>query len=406
MRKVLNTPNNHVTRTIQVANTTVPYYMDKYKQLPNEIDFQELPYTTKDDIIAKKLPMLNMSYQNKFSTGELMMGRSSGTTGKITEIYYDPKEHTKSLQELWFYRLKWYGIHAGKDKVLYFYPTADQTPGYYDDDSRLALSKSYLFSEENIIKALELIRNANVKYAIIQPSTAIVLYNIWFKHNLAPVESIQYIEFNGEFLESTVIDKIQRICPNAKVANQYGLQELQSVAFSCACGNMHLMTSNCYTEIVNKDENGIGDICLTTLKNSVMPYVRFITGDKGYIDYQTKCECGCKNPILHLTRGRDNDFIRRPDGTAMHPYVLLQLIEQISTEILQYRITQVDYNAFKFELVLIEMSQKIYVESKIRQFLEQEYLKCPVQLEFHYQDMLLPERKTGKQTVFICDMEE
>ena len=405
--ELLNFPNNKVASSFICAISTVPYYMNKYKEwVDKDVDFNELPFTTKDDIIDSKLPMINITCQEKFRRGELRMGRSSGTTGKITEIFYDPQEHTKSLQELWFYRLKWYGIHAGKDKVLYFYPTPDQTPMYQDTPTKVTISKPYLFSKEKIIETFAIIRNAKPDYCIIQPSTAVVLYKTWQEAGLAPIMEMRYIEFNGEFLEPQVIENIKKVFPNAQVSNQYGLQELQSVGFTCPEGHMHLMVGNCYTEIVNQDKEGIGDICITTLKNSIMPYIRFITGDKGKIDYDTKCKCGCKNPILHLTRGRNNDFIRRPDGNLMHPYVLLQLIEQITNEILQYRITQTDYNSFTFELVITNPKSKSKIENVVRKFLENEYLHCAVDLKFIYHDMLFPERETGKQTVFICTMED
>ena len=144
--ELFNFPNNKVASSFICAISTVPYYMNKYKEwVDKDVDFNELPFTTKDDIIDSKLPMINITCQEKFRRGELRMGRSSGTTGKITEIFYDPQEHTKSLQELWFYRLKWYGIHAGKDKVLYFYPTTDQTPIYQDTPTKITISKPYLF---------------------------------------------------------------------------------------------------------------------------------------------------------------------------------------------------------------------------------------------------------------------
>ena len=159
-------------------------------------------------------------------------------------------------------------------------------------------------------------------------------------------------------------------------------------------------------EIINQDKAGVGDICITSLQNHVMPYVRFITGDKGKFEENINCQCGCRNVILDIKRGRDNDYVLRPNGNKLHPYLLLQLIENITKELIQYRITQTDYNSFTFELVVAPNVDKKNIEKRIKSFLENNYLYCPVELNFIYYDNLFPDRKTGKQTVFINQMED
>jgi phenylacetate-CoA ligase len=404
--EVTNTTEK-IKEVVKLAATKVPFYKELYSPLENKtVSFDELPLVTKDALALTDLSYIdNEAFEDPQRRNTLMMGHSSGTTGKLTTIVYDKNDHTRSLQELWYYRLKWYGIKAGKDKLLTFYPTVNEQLNVAKNKVQLALSKSFLFSDENILQALRLIEDFKPDYAIIQPSVAVMLYDSWKNLKEAPIQSIRYIEFNGEFLEPSIEEKTKEIFPNAVIANQYGLQEVQSVAFTCPQGHMHLMTNNCYTEIVNKDDKGIGDICITSLKNPVMPYVRFVTGDKGFISKE-ECNCGCKNPILYLTRGRDNDFIRRPDGSKIHPYTLLQIIEKLRNTLLQYRITQTDYNDFTFELVLKENFNKQIIEMVIKRYMEKEYLKCPVNCTFIYSDKLLPERKTGKQTVFICTMED
>jgi phenylacetate-CoA ligase len=396
-----------VKEVVKLAATKVPFYKHLYAPFRDKtVQFEELPLVTKDDLATTNLVYMNKeALRDPARQGKLMMGYSSGTTGKMTKIMYDEDDHVRSLQELWFYRLKWYGIKAGKDKLLTFYPTADEKLNVGKNKTQLALSKSFLLSDENIRQALAIIEDFKPDYTIIQPSVGIVLYDSWEKLKINPIKCIRYIEFNGEFLEPTVEDKMKEIFPNAAIANQYGLQEVQSVAFTCPQGHMHLMSNNCYTEIANKDKKGIGDICITSLKNPVMPYVRFVTGDKGFITDE-KCSCGCKNPILYLTRGRDNDFIRRPNGKKLHPYTLLQLIEKLNKTLIQYRITQTDYNDFTFELVIKSNFDKRIIETIIKTYMEKTYLKCKVNCTFVYSDKLLPERKTGKQTVFICTMRD
>ena len=60
--ELFNFPNNKVASSFICAISTVPYYMNKYKQwVDKDVDFNELPFTTKDDIINSKLPMINIT---------------------------------------------------------------------------------------------------------------------------------------------------------------------------------------------------------------------------------------------------------------------------------------------------------------------------------------------------------
>ena len=118
-------------------------------------------------------------------------------------------------------------------------------------------------------------------------------------------------------------------------------------------GHMHIMRKNAYVEILNR-KNGIGDICITSLKNRAMPYIRYMTGDKGKIS-DKKCTCGNPNPILTVYNGRDNDWIRKSDGSVLHPFALLQVISEVNLItgdcIVQYQLIQKKRDYFIFCMV-------------------------------------------------------
>ena len=96
-----------LTHQINIAKTKIPFYQDLYKSVPTSCNFEDIPFITKDMLATTNLEYWNrQDYLEKYNTGQLRQGRSSGTTGKLTTILYDPIDHIKSLQELWFYRLK------------------------------------------------------------------------------------------------------------------------------------------------------------------------------------------------------------------------------------------------------------------------------------------------------------
>ena len=393
-----------IQNMILLAVNKIPYYQEHFKNMDEYSveNYHNFPVTTKDSIINSGKTLLNPDYQYS----ALYESHSSGTTGKVTTVYFNQDVQNKSLFELWYYRYKWYGIKT-TDKLGFFYPGQDVENIGDVTDTTIALSKSWLYTEQHTKEAIEIFLTSQVKYMIIQPSTMIILHRVWKKYNLSPLNDITYIEFNGEYCEMEVMRKLAAdMCPNAAIANQYGLQETQSVAYTCPKGHMHLMTKNCYAEIINKDENGIGDICLTTLNNYVMPYLRFITGDKGKeIELNEKCEYS-NAPVIKVTRGRNNDFIRVEDGDDLCPYIMLQVIEMLPDYVIQYRITQLDYLEFLFDFVVDPSVDKAAIEAEVVRFLQDDILHKTIHCTFQYHEALLQDRKTGKQTNFVRAMED
>ena len=88
---------------------------------------------------------------------------------------------------------------------------------------------------------------------------------------------LKYIEFSGELLTDEVREMTKTIF-NCNIANQYGANEVNSIAYECPYGNLHVMKSNVYVEIADEYDNAIKDECegrvlLTSLTNSVMPFI-------------------------------------------------------------------------------------------------------------------------------------
>ena len=78
-------------------------------------------------------------------------------------------------------------------------------------------------------------------------------------------------------------------------------------------------------------------------KNRAMSDIRYVTGYKGKL-IKKRCSCGNCSPILEVFRGRGNDWIHMSNGTKLHPYSLLQIINEVNFRmdysILQYQLIQ------------------------------------------------------------------
>ena len=118
------------------------------------------------------------------------------------------------------------------------------------------------------------------------------------------------------------------------VANQYGANEVNSIAYECPQGHLHCMEDNVYVEIL--DDQGIpvpdgvsGNIYVTTCHNHAMPFIRYGIGDRESIAENT-CSCGHHGRILKLKSGRGDDWVWMENGRKINLYVFIRAIEAVN----------------------------------------------------------------------------
>lgn len=389
---------------VKYAYSAVPLYIELAQQYHlNPKNFYSLPVVSKNTYVTSPVPYISCNYVTDYLNGFLISGRTSGSTGKYTNFCWSPVDERQSLFGLWYYRKKYYGI-SPKDKMAYFFPIVEEDQDTLEGEKILGLSKAFLYNGK-LMQAYNLIQKFQPTWMVLQPSVAWLLCDLIKTHKLETINSVQYIEFTGEYLDEKIRAEIEQFFA-CKTANQYGLREVNSIAYECPHGNMHIMRNNAYVEIIHKDKKGIGDICLTSLKNNAMPYIRYNTGDKGCLTDKV-CPCGNIYPTLEVHKGRDNDWIRINAKEKMHPYMLIQLISEINmltgNHIIQFQIVQKEYTVFEINMVEDQKCQREQMEQRICELMRRR-IKNELTIKFFYFNVLLPDIVTGKIAVFICDM--
>jgi phenylacetate-CoA ligase len=71
-----------------------------------------------------------------------------------------------------------------------------------------------------------------------------------------------------------------------------------------------------------------GEMVITNLHSDAAPLIRYASGDVGVLGAE-KCSCGRKLPLLKSIHGRLVDFIMRPDGHMLSPYVVTCAVEDV-----------------------------------------------------------------------------
>lgn len=392
------------------AYTTVPLYMRRDKGLEENTQWEEIPILTKEEILEDTDSFYSCSFMSLDREKQITQGRTSGSTGKCLQLYWYPRDYKASLLPVWFYRNVYYGIKPD-DRMCYFYTTSNT--GYdrkieYEEEimgNAKGFSKNNL-SEERLSEIFGRMIEYKPKWLFLQPSMAIVLCDMAQKTGMR-IPTLKYIELTGELLTQEVKKRIEGVF-GCSTANHYGCNEMNTIAFECPYGNMHVAERNVYAEIVSEDLKEVysrqagleekefiskeGRIIITSSVNHIMPFIRYDTGDYGRIIKGRKCRCGCSSDILEITKGRVHDYIKKEDGTKINAYIFVHAIEAMNRDynncIRQFSIVQKDYETLTVKLVVDEevydlgVSEEMLKEKFVHHIINKEMENMKYEFEF------------------------
>ena len=127
---------------------------------------------------------------------------------------------------------------------------------------------------------------------------------------------------------------------NAEIYSTYASTETVTTFCECARGQGgHLHPELGILEIVAPNgkplpSREVGEIVITPLGVEGMPFIRFRTGDLGFM-IDTPCKCGRSTPRLGPIMGRRNQMLKLK-GTTIYPPAIAQTLESIPTVLEHY----------------------------------------------------------------------
>lgn len=138
------------------------------------------------------------------------------------------------------------------------------------------------------------------------------------ERGLRPRYPLRAIVTSAEVLDPFMRDQIEQ-CFGRPVFDRYGSREFGAIAAECpAHGGLHVNEADCLLEVLSEDpEREPGPIVVTYLRNFVMPFLRYDTGDFGVWASGT-CSCGRGGRRLARVIGRQSDTLRTADGRLLH----------------------------------------------------------------------------------------
>lgn len=348
---------------VKYAYQNINFYKKNYAEILGNT-------TNLNDNIFKTLPILDkhnviQNYDDIIDTHiikrDMKALTTSGTSGKPIRINWLNSDYIKSNFYTWNLRRKWYNIFPS-DKFCTFHSSlTDGKSSVIQDvllygNGRILSFGRYLYSEQILKKYVSLMQKFKPKWILGQPSVIYILAQ-YIKNNNISINSIRYIELNGEYVDNSILNAIREVF-NVPVSNLYGAVEFNGIALTCPHGNMHIINNNVYVENIKKDS--ISQIIVTGLVNRYMPLIRYNIGDVGTVTSSRRCNCGYSGDILEVSKGRVHELISFNSNTKLDPSIFMSIVDEINIEnniVLQFCLL-IDKNKITLQLLIDEKYKK------------------------------------------------
>ncbi len=318
------------------------YYKDVINQnnISDPNDITMYPILTRKKLQENRHAIFSDGYEKLYYSQQLITQSSSGTTGVPIYTYWETKDYYNSMRILWRKRLEYYGVHPYQKHIQFTLNSVSSEK--YDDkvvwikesQNILNICRSSLREEKNYKQLIKIIEEFEPEWLYIQPYILRKLIKSYIDNNIKPPSSILYVESVGEILPLE-LKELAKSFFKVPVANLYGSEEMNGIAYECPFNRMHVLSENVYVECRNV--NGIhcigeGEAIITNLANKAMPLIRYNQGDLITLNNLPKpCSCGSIEPVVDRIIGREYEKIK-VGKVELNPYMLLMTMSNINNE--------------------------------------------------------------------------
>jgi len=246
---------------------------------------------------------------------------------------------------------------------------------------------SYGIDDDDFEEIFKYFNSKTKVYIYGYASTIYLLAKYFISNNLNVDENkVLGIFTTSELLTSSQRSLIEKVFGNI-VFDDYGANDGGASAHECEEHNgLHLDMERAIIEVVNDEgksiNEGYGRVVVTSLKNRVMPFIRYETGDYAEITYK-KCACGRESPRLLKILGRTTDYLYL-NGAYIGSPVLTVLMGKLDLDfyqVIQKEDDLVVFKVYKTSGFTQEMINKIqnHVNSSMKSY----FKNIRIRFEWH-----------------------
>lgn len=363
-----------LSKLLSYAVNNASYYA-KFKDMYEE---DPVKFLKKFPILDKTTLRGNTDRLLTKHTSDLVMQRSSGSSGLQTTVYFDKKEQSiqRAYQIRWW---EWAGYKIG-DPILQtgITPKRGILKKIKDLLFRTYYLPAFTHSEKSALDAFKWVSGKKNVVLAGYASSLYVLAEMAKKdkQNLRFKTAISW----GDKLFDHYRNHIEMTF-ETQVHETYASSEGFMIAAQKDLPYMYIISTDVYVEIV--DDHGeevsdgeLGHVLVTKLNNFSMPLIRYRIGDlaiklpREHYPRQRKYAY----PLLQKVIGRDTDLIKTRSGKYMVVHSFTGIIEHY-TEIKQYTVLQKELDGIVIQYIAdknFETDILNDIEQKIRKSLQED----------------------------------
>lgn len=393
------------------AYENVPYYRKvfdergiKPKDIQSLDDLKRLPYLTKEIVRDNLKELTSVNYKKK----NLKYVSTSGSTG-IPLGFYELKRFGEARE--WAYITSMWAIlgydinKRNKNVILRGNLPHNDIYEYNKYNGNNLILSSYVLTEENMNKYIQLIKRFEPDFIQAYPSSISILSNFILeksvKLNLKNLKGIMCASENiYDFQRSKIEEAFGR-----RMFSHYGHSECCCIAGECEFSRYyHLNSQYGITELIDENGNDVenddekGEIIATGFSNYVVPFIRYRTKDLA-IHTNKQCSCGRNYPLIKKVVGRMQDLVISSKGEkVICDMVTASVHNDIFKNVKEFQFYQDTLGICKINIVK-STKYNSYDEKKIYSELKPKF-GSDIELEFNYTDYL-ERTKSGKYRFLI-----
>lgn len=309
------------------------------QNITDPTDITQYPILNRSQLQKNRYDMFSDGYKAKYFSQRLRRQSSSGTSGVPVHVYWDEREYRSSIIRIWRMRLKYYNIRSTDARVSFTLAAFSETFGEdvlsQKQKNVLSINCSSLQSEESFLKLVKLINDFSPIWLYIQPFILRKLMFCYKENNISPPNTLRYIEVVGEVFPNDLREKAKQFF-GVPIANLYGTEEMNGIAYECPYGRIHVLEDNVFIECKNQDgicEFGTGEAIITNLQNIAMPLIRYNQGDVITIKNNYGCcTCGLSSPVVTEIKGRIHSCINI-NGITINSFLLCEVVSEVNNQL-------------------------------------------------------------------------
>ena len=382
---ILNVPENEYEAfTESKKREIVDYHLQNnpfYKTIAKHgiTNWKDLPVMTKKDF---QIP-LEQRLSHGFTKKNVYINKTSGSGGMPVIFAKDKLCHAMIWANI-MRRFGWYNIDLNTSLQARFYGRGLRFPGSLILKFKDYLSRRYkfdIFDFSEVAQERLLKKFSEEKFQYINGyTTSIVLVAKYLKQKNVILTSIcptlKLCIVTSEMLfpsDKILLEKWLGV----PVVNEYGVSEVEIIAFENTSGIWEMNTENIFVEILDENDQVLPDgqegrIVVTALYNKAHPFIRYDVGDYGIITANGTA----KHKILEKLIGRTNDVAILPSGkkpSGMTFFSVTKALFDDHDKVKEFVITQTKIDTFKIDYTssdLLNANEIAHLEKILTRYLE------------------------------------